>query len=206
MRARRMWGVAVTACRRADFCSPVAYPAVNTTTTPPAMTVRPMKTMMLLRKKFATAISYQGNPTRPTKALCLPLQNDERSARRRCEEAVREPGHDLASAWEAFRAREGGREGCSRKDKSNPTRDAPELWGLFAYDLHLQCRRLLSDARGMALPSTLPPSGRGAPMSGEPNLGFSLLMAHLPPPANVPTSAACCVKFLSSSRWHQRWR
>ena len=28
-----------------------------TATTPPAMTVRPMKTMMLLRKKFATAIS-----------------------------------------------------------------------------------------------------------------------------------------------------
>ena len=35
---------------------PVAYPAM-TATTPPAMTVRPMKTMMLLRKKFATAIS-----------------------------------------------------------------------------------------------------------------------------------------------------
>ena len=32
-----------------------------TATTPPAMTVRPMKTMMLLRKKFATANSFQEN-------------------------------------------------------------------------------------------------------------------------------------------------
>ena len=33
-----------------------SYPAM-TATTPPAMTVRAMKTMMLLRKKFATAMS-----------------------------------------------------------------------------------------------------------------------------------------------------
>ena len=39
---------------------PVAYPAVTTTTTPAAMRVRPMKTMMLLRKKFATAIPPSG--------------------------------------------------------------------------------------------------------------------------------------------------
>ena len=43
-----------------------------------------------------------------------------------------------------------------------------------------------------------------SPPSGEPNLGFSLLTAHLPLPVNVPT-AACCVKFPSLSRWRRPW-
>ena len=118
-----------------------SYPAM-TATTPPAMTVRAMKTMMLLRKKFATAMSLSRQIQPDLLRHFVYRSRMTKVSTPEMEQAVVNPAMIRISMGSFPRWGRGvGKDARGRTIQPAQTPRAVLRRGLFVYDLHLQCRR-----------------------------------------------------------------